>query len=732
MIQYKNKLKILKVIHGFPPDFMAGSEVYSSTLVKELSRNGHDVFVFTRIENEFLKPYAIYNETIMLKNSNPIHIRRINKPKDYLYKDKFFDSNIEQAFLEYMNEVKPDIVHFGHLSHLSITLVAIAKSLGKKVVFTLHDFWLFCVKGQLINQDNRICLNPSIENCKKCSPYKPKVQEVKQAFKVLDKVREQIDIFISPSHTVRNFFIQHGIPKSKIIYQKYGFDKQAIVYKKRIFTKNSKIRFGFMGRIIPTKGIDVLLKAFKDLPNDKLYIYGNIAKTQMRFLEMQNNVKFMGGYDNADIHNILDSIDVLIVPSIWLENSPLVIQEAFLSGVIVITSDIGGMRELIGNNEGFLFKTGDANDLVRVIKKIKKDCRILNKIKDNRNKVDSKQTDANKIINMYYSLINEDNLLDSSHLKLKRITIDTNPDTCNFQCKMCDTHSIYNSHFKKCRPDMPLDILNKTLNEAKMMRVNEIIPTTMGEPTLYKYFDTIIDFCLHNDIKLNLTTNGSQLFNKKYNKTYIQNRLLPVLSDIKISFNSLDSKVNEEIMRNTNTKEILDKIQKLCSMRDKFYPKVSITLQMTFMKSNMNSIKPIIEYAIKHKINRIKGHQLWVTHKELENEAIYKNKESIELWNNITMSLDDYRRKIKLENFYALESNGETKGECPFLGKELWINYKGDIAVCCAPDKERKKLGNFGNINQVSLYQVLNSSQYRELLQNYTKKEVCQKCLMRK
>ena len=288
-----------------------------------------------------------------------------------------------------------------------------------------------------------------------------------------------------------------------------------------------------------------------------------------------------------------------------------------MKGVIVIASDIGGMKELIGKNDGFLFKVGDSNDLVRVINKIKKDCRILNAIKDNRHKVVSIYTDAKKILEIYHNLINKDKNIDFLRYKLKRITIDTNPDTCNFRCKMCDTHSIYNKHFKKYRPDMSLYMLNKILSDANEMRVSEIIPTTMGEPMLYKYFDTIIDFCLQNDIKLNLTTNGSQLFNKKYNVKYIQNKLLPVLSDIKISFNSLDYAVNEEIMRNTNTKDILTKIEKLCNMRDKFFQRVSITLQMTFMKSNINSIKPLIEYAIKHKINRIKGHQLWITHKEL-------------------------------------------------------------------------------------------------------------------
>ena len=102
------------------------------------------------------------------------------------------------------------------------------------------------------------------------------------------------------------------------------------------------------------------------------------------------------------------------------------------------------------------------------------------------------------------------------------------------------------------------------------------------------------------------------------------------------------------------------------------------------------------------------------------------------MWNELIISLESYRNKINLENFNLLESNGTAKGKCPFLGKELWVNYKGDIAVCCAPDQERKKLGNFGNINKVSLSQVLYSKQYIYLLENYTKNEVCKKCLMRK
>lgn len=68
----------------------------------------------------------------------------------------------------------------------------------------------------------------------------------------------------------------------------------------------------------------------------------------------------------------------------------------------------------------------------------------------------------------------------------------------------------------------------------------------------------------------------------------------------------------------------------------------------------------------------------------------------------------------------------------PFLGKELWINYKGDISVCCAPDNLRKELGDFGNIENSTLLQVLESTQYQNLVESYQTKEVCKQCLLKK
>lgn len=393
-------MKVLKVIHGFPPDYMAGSEVYSYHLVKELISQKIDTYVFTRVENEFHESYRIYDEVY-----ENINIKRVNKPKrDYLYEDKFFDYKMDEIFREHLLSINPDIVHFGHLSHLSTNLVAIAKELNYPVVFTIHDFWLFCVKGQMINEQGEICSGPSIENCTKCSPYVCNEKDVEKTTSHMHTIAKSVDTFISPSITLKNFFISQGIADEKIQYLKYGFNFEKISFNKKVFTKGDSLNFGFMGRVIPTKGIKVLTDTFKELPGTCLSIYGNIG-VQKRFLESKNII-FKGSYDNNTINDVLSDIDVLIVPSTWYENAPLVIQEAFLAGIPVITSNIGGMSELVQNGvNGYTFKVGCSESLKEVIETITIDPSKLNALNRCRDSVVSIQDDVKEIIEVYNNLI---------------------------------------------------------------------------------------------------------------------------------------------------------------------------------------------------------------------------------------------------------------------------------------------------------------------------------------
>lgn len=392
-------MNILKVIHGFPPDYMAGSEVYSYHLVKALSPLVNKINVFTGVENEFDPEYTVYDELY-----DEIQIQRINKfRRDYTYQEKFQDSHIDIAFKNYVERVQPDIVHFGHLAHLSTNLLKIvAEEYKLPIVFTIHDFWLFCIKGQLINQEGQRCSGQSAEKCHHCSPYQTTIDEVQNMLAYMHDLIDLIDIFLVPSHTLRDFFIQQGISATKLLYSKYGFNTQNISYNPKKYEKNSKINFGFMGRVIPNKGIKVLIDAFQAI-DAKLSIYGSIG-TQKRFLKREN-IQFKGGYDNKSINQVLHDIDVLIVPSTWLENSPLVIQEAFLAGVPVITSNIGGMKELvIDGKNGFLFEVGNAESLRECITKITDNPQILNTLDVSKHSVRTIEEDAAFVLDVYKKL----------------------------------------------------------------------------------------------------------------------------------------------------------------------------------------------------------------------------------------------------------------------------------------------------------------------------------------
>jgi glycosyltransferase involved in cell wall biosynthesis len=222
-------------------------------------------------------------------------------------------------------------------------------------------------------------------------------------------IRDKVDIFLSPSETVASFFKGLGVPSSRIVLSRYGFKRSAIEFRRKTFTKDSKLVFGYTGRIIPTKGIGLLLEAFKDFEGSKheLQIFGDDSSVRP-YLERKrpSNAHFMGGYDNRKIDDVLNQIDVLVVPSTWLENSPLVIQEAFLKGMPVITSDLGGMAELVEDGvNGFLFKPGNVDSLSHVIGTCIDDPTILNHLDIDPSVVRDREEEIGTMMELYKELI---------------------------------------------------------------------------------------------------------------------------------------------------------------------------------------------------------------------------------------------------------------------------------------------------------------------------------------
>ena len=168
--------------------------------------------------------------------------------------------------------------------------------------------------------------------------------------------------------------------------QQQGIDAQHLPPAPR--TKPELLRLGFVGSLMASKAPHVVLEAVAGLPPDRvsLTVAGEIAPYHgddsyadvVRPLLQQPGVEWLGHVPHENVPAVLSSLDALVVPSIWIENSPFVIKEAFAAGVPVIASRLGGMAELVedGRN-GLLFNAGDPDDLRRVIGRLLDDPSLL-------------------------------------------------------------------------------------------------------------------------------------------------------------------------------------------------------------------------------------------------------------------------------------------------------------------------------------------------------------------
>jgi glycosyltransferase involved in cell wall biosynthesis len=176
-------------------------------------------------------------------------------------------------------------------------------------------------------------------------------------------------------------YIDWGIPRDKIRFEDYG--RRGIARVAGNGSRSARNRFGFFGQFTPFKGADVLMEAMDLLASESvdahLCLHGANLEYQpqafqKRFKELlartSANVTMIGRYAHEQLPQLMSEIDWVIVPSIWWENSPLVIQEAFAHGRPVICSDIGGMKEKVRDGvDGLHFAAGDAASLARTIAK---------------------------------------------------------------------------------------------------------------------------------------------------------------------------------------------------------------------------------------------------------------------------------------------------------------------------------------------------------------------------
>lgn len=333
-----------------------------------------------------------------------------------------------------------------------------------------------------------------------------------------------------------------------------------------------------------------------------------------------------------------------------------------------------------------------------------------------------------------------------------RITFDTNPDDCNFRCLMCEEHSPFNTARRgeqRHKRRMPVELIEKIVAEAAPLGLREIIPSTMGEPLLYDDFEAILKLCQRYQVKLNLTTNGS--FPKHHGKggvDYWAERIVPVTSDVKFSWNGACAETQEKIMLGARWDKALRNLRRFIQARDAHAAAggdyCRVTFQLTFLETNVAELTDIVKLAARLGVDRVKGHHLWTHFPQIEGLSMRRDAAAIARWNRAARAAEQAARDfplpngkpVTLENIHPLDPNANTDlapgGDCPFLGREAWVNTQGRFDPCCAPDTQRRTLGDFGNLRETRLTAIWHGEAYRQLLADYRQRPLCVGCNMRK
>jgi glycosyltransferase involved in cell wall biosynthesis len=270
-----------------------------------------------------------------------------------------FNYRLERHFLDVIDDFGPDIVHTHSLLDVSTRVWLAAKSRRIPIVHTLRDYDLACGNAAMF-KDGARCARRHLK-CRLFTFMKSYHQ------RAVDAV-VGVGAGILATHLDLGYFKQVPQAFRRVIWNPAVVDGIGPDYAKPSL-QGKPLSFGFLGRINIEKGMGTLLQACRDLPASgwQLLVAGKEASEadNMRPLAAGRPVEFLGFIPPRQL---FDSIDILVVPSVWAEPLPRSILEAYAAGVPVIGADSGGIPDLIGaENRDWLFPAGDVGALTRLM-----------------------------------------------------------------------------------------------------------------------------------------------------------------------------------------------------------------------------------------------------------------------------------------------------------------------------------------------------------------------------
>ena len=350
------------------------------------------------------------------------------------FRNVYQRDEVDTLFRAYLQEKRPEVVHIHHLGGLSLGMIRIADELRIPVIITMHDHLPFCPRGQRIRDDKRMCKKIILDECLEC--LKPQTVglgfSAKLAMYVLAKergmqylremhseIRRQFARaykIISPSQFHKEKIVEAGVPGAKTVVLPYGLDL-SLVEDVPQRPKGAPVKkFGYLGTLIPSKGVDILISAFKKIKSQdlELHVFGEAVpyhgqyEYDQRLKEMAQGlpVYFHGPYQPRKLPEVLAQVDCVVLPSRWYESFGITIREAVRARRPVIVSDIGSFKEAIKHMEnGLVFSAGDVISLKEAMEQLINSPPLAEKLVEKSMEVETLENHRAKLMELYQEAI---------------------------------------------------------------------------------------------------------------------------------------------------------------------------------------------------------------------------------------------------------------------------------------------------------------------------------------
>jgi len=401
-------MKVLLAVHHFPSHHIGGAELRALRYATQLQAMGHSVRVVCLDEISSGPPGALRYVDDMFQG---VAVRRLSfnlglstDPFRSSYRNPLIGEHVQRMLTDY----KPDVLHLisGYL--MSGSVLEAARSLGVPTVVMPVDFWFVCPRITLRRPDGSLCEGPTeLVDCSLCllgdrrrtrlanrltlglyhrpmrwllqktdvlaADHRATLAALCERRAYLQKVMADADVMIVSSRFLRDMLNRYNVRSRRVVELRQGVDVKTTAPISKPAVNSSGVSIGFIGQLAEHKGVHILIRAFKRLRvrgvQPTLTIYGDqlqnppYVRHLRRLAGDSDRIWFAGSFDHAKIRRIHSGLDLLVVPSLWYENSPNVILEASATHTPVIASDIGGMSEMLGGRDEALFCVGSVEDL---------------------------------------------------------------------------------------------------------------------------------------------------------------------------------------------------------------------------------------------------------------------------------------------------------------------------------------------------------------------------------